>query len=128
MSSQHLEEIPPCSYCGQRRVFEIQLMPALVLLLESIGTTDTNNLSVERVFTSVDNSEISDSGSAGKNLRDHSQLDDQICKKTMSGSHNIEFGTVFVYTCSKSCWSDDQAFREEYVIVHSDPDQNLFKF
>jgi hypothetical protein len=42
-------------------------------------------------------------------------------------SEFIEFGTVFVYTCSKGCWSEDASFLEEWVRVYSDPDQHLFK-
>ncbi|XP_046578632.1 LOW QUALITY PROTEIN: programmed cell death protein 2-like [Haliotis rubra] len=40
----------------------------------------------------------------------------------------LEFGTVLVYTCSRSCWEEAlQEPREELVIVQSDPDQHLFK-
>ncbi|XP_067665340.1 programmed cell death protein 2-like [Haliotis asinina] len=40
----------------------------------------------------------------------------------------VEFGTVLVYTCSKSCWEEElPGPREELVIVQSDPDQHLFK-
>lgn len=34
----------------------------------------------------------------------------------------IEFGTVLIYTCSKSCWGKElpQLYREEIVIVQSE--------
>jgi len=39
----------------------------------------------------------------------------------------LEFGTVFVYTCSANCWNNDiDLFRFENVFVQADPDQNLF--
>ncbi|NWI89178.1 PDD2L protein, partial [Pitta sordida] len=72
--------IPACSNCGSRRVFEFQLMPALVSLLQS------------------------DSGLS------------------------VEFGTVIVYTCERSCWpANHQSPLEEFIFVQEDPDQRLFK-
>ena len=38
----------------------------------------------------------------------------------------LEFGTVFVYTCSNNCWKNDDLYRLETVFVQADPDQNLF--
>ncbi len=41
----------------------------------------------------------------------------------------LEFGTVFVYTCSANCWNDDNnndLYRFESVFIQADPDQNLF--
>ncbi|CAF1025875.1 unnamed protein product [Rotaria sp. Silwood1] len=39
----------------------------------------------------------------------------------------LEFGTVFVYTCSANCWNDNNdLYRFENVFVQADPDQNLF--
>ena len=38
----------------------------------------------------------------------------------------VEFGTVVVYTCSKSCWDDScPQLREEQCFVQSDPDESL---
>ncbi|XP_033105496.1 programmed cell death protein 2-like isoform X2 [Anneissia japonica] len=41
----------------------------------------------------------------------------------------VEFGVILVYTCSKSCWQedDDASCRNEVVIIQPDPDQDLFK-
>ncbi|KAK7091560.1 programmed cell death protein 2-like [Littorina saxatilis] len=39
----------------------------------------------------------------------------------------VEFGTVLVYTCSKSCWSDSEGWREESVILQHDPYHNILK-
>jgi len=38
----------------------------------------------------------------------------------------LEFGTVFVYTCSANCWDNNDLDRFENVFVQADPDQNLF--
>ncbi|XP_030313575.1 programmed cell death protein 2-like isoform X1 [Calypte anna] len=75
--------IPACSNCGSNRIFEFQLMPALVSMLQS-------------------DSDLS-----------------------------VEFGTVIVYTCERSCWPTDfnahQNPLEEFIFVQEDPDQRLFK-
>ncbi|XP_076456631.1 programmed cell death protein 2-like isoform X2 [Babylonia areolata] len=39
----------------------------------------------------------------------------------------VEFGTVLVYTCSRSCWSVSETCREEVALLQHDPDQHLFK-
>ncbi|XP_054497051.2 programmed cell death protein 2-like [Agelaius phoeniceus] len=72
--------IPACSTCGSSRVFEFQLMPTLVSMLQS-------------------DSDLS-----------------------------VEFGTVIVYTCERSCWpTNHQTPLEEFIFVQEDPDQRLFK-
>ncbi|NWW05922.1 PDD2L protein, partial [Oreocharis arfaki] len=72
--------IPACINCGSSRVFEFQLMPMLVSMLQS-------------------DSDLS-----------------------------VEFGTVIVYTCERSCWpTNQQTPLEEFIFVQEDPDQRLFK-
>ncbi|XP_042523886.1 programmed cell death protein 2-like [Dipodomys spectabilis] len=40
----------------------------------------------------------------------------------------VEFGTVLVYTCEKSCWPQNhQTPMEEFCIIQQDPDEFLFK-
>ncbi|KFO30022.1 programmed cell death protein 2-like isoform X2 [Fukomys damarensis] len=40
----------------------------------------------------------------------------------------VEFGTILVYTCEKSCWPENhQTPLEEYCITQEDPDELLFK-
>ncbi|NXB97677.1 PDD2L protein, partial [Orthonyx spaldingii] len=74
------QAIPACTNCGSSRVFELQLMPTLVSVLQS------------------------DSGLS------------------------VEFGTVIVYTCERSCWAaNHQTPLEEFIFVQEDPDQRLFK-
>ncbi|XP_068169588.1 programmed cell death protein 2-like isoform X2 [Antennarius striatus] len=75
------ELVPACGICGGSRTFELQLMPALVSLLQMAG-----------------------------------------------GGTELEFGTVLVYSCTKSCWMDEsRSSVEEFCFVQSDPDQQLFK-
>ncbi|XP_053305190.1 programmed cell death protein 2-like [Spea bombifrons] len=72
---------PPCIQCGGCRVFEFQLMPALVSMLRS---TETDLL--------------------------------------------LEFGTVLVFTCARSCWAaGDRKSVQEFCFVQEDPDQQYFK-
>ncbi|XP_042639216.1 programmed cell death protein 2-like [Orycteropus afer afer] len=74
-------EIPACSHCGGQRIFEFQLMPALISMLRSA------NLDL-----------------------------------------SVEFGTVLIYTCEKSCWPQNhQTPMEEFCITQEDPDELLFK-
>lgn len=48
--------------------------------------------------------------------------------RTSSGV-DVEFGTVLVYTCSKSCWQVGSSAREEYVYVQYEPeDSQLVKW
>ncbi|KAM4018682.1 programmed cell death protein 2-like isoform 2-T2 [Anomaloglossus baeobatrachus] len=71
---------PSCPLCGAARVFEFQLMPALVTMLQG-------------------------------------------SKSEMS----LEFGTVLIFTCERSCWEDGaQTPVQEYCIVQEDPDQKYF--
>ena len=45
----------------------------------------------------------------------------------------IEFGTVMVFTCSKSCWTEIESatgkgtYFEEYCLVEADPDTTFFQ-
>ena len=43
----------------------------------------------------------------------------------------IEFGTVMVFTCSKSCWTEMESgeviYFEEFCLVEADPDAMLFE-
>ncbi|XP_053550712.1 programmed cell death protein 2-like [Bombina bombina] len=72
---------PPCTQCGGHRVFEFQLMPALVSMLHSTR-----------------------------------------------GDVALEFGTVLIFTCASSCWSDGEHVPvHEFCLVQEDPDQHFFK-
>lgn len=82
--------VTPCGSCGGPRTLELQLMPALVSLLQR-----------------------TDDGSGG-----------------CGGEQDVglEFGTVLVYTCTKSCWTaGSMSAVEEVCLVQADPDQQLFR-
>ncbi|XP_072606555.1 programmed cell death protein 2-like [Vulpes vulpes] len=41
---------------------------------------------------------------------------------------SVEFGTILIYTCEKSCWPQNhQTPMEELCIIQEDPDESLFK-
>ncbi|XP_045747190.1 programmed cell death protein 2-like isoform X2 [Mirounga angustirostris] len=41
---------------------------------------------------------------------------------------SVEFGTILIYTCKKSCWPQNhQTPMEELCILQEDPDESLFK-
>ncbi|KAF0884563.1 PDD2L protein, partial [Crocuta crocuta] len=78
--TSEITELPACSYCGVRRIFEFQLMPALVSMLRSADL-----------------------------------------------GLSVEFGTILIYTCEKSCWPENQQTpMEELCIIQEDPDEPLF--
>ncbi|XP_038223711.1 programmed cell death protein 2-like isoform X1 [Dermochelys coriacea] len=80
-SSSINKMVPVCNSCGSNRVFEFQLMPALVSMLKSVDA-----------------------------------------------DLSVEFGTVIVYTCERSCWpANHQNPLEEFIFIQEDPDQQLFK-
>ncbi|XP_069758122.1 programmed cell death protein 2-like [Narcine bancroftii] len=73
--------VPTCRNCGGRRVFEFQLMPALVSLLRSVNGKEAS----------------------------------------------VEFGTVLIFTCKRSCWSPgNQNPLEECAVVQEEPDLAFF--
>ncbi|XP_004600770.2 programmed cell death protein 2-like [Sorex araneus] len=49
----------------------------------------------------------------------------------LSGAHSglsVEFGTVLIYTCEKSCWPlNHQTPMEEFCVMQEDPDEVLYK-
>lgn len=96
MDERHFEvpeESKLCCMCGAPRVFECQLMPALVYILQT-------KLCVKQEGSCLPN----------------------------PGSMAVEFGTVIVYSCSSSCWEDDNnnigsktsKFKKELVIIQSE--------
>lgn len=80
--------LTPCDSCGGPRTLELQLMPALVSLLQR----------------------RTGGGSVGEQ------------------EAGLEFGTVLVYTCTKSCWTGGWTSAvEELCLVQADPDHQLFR-
>ena len=40
---------------------------------------------------------------------------------------SVEFGTVLIFTCGGSCWSESDVWKEESVLLQHDPDQHRFR-
>ncbi|XP_072278963.1 programmed cell death protein 2-like [Pyxicephalus adspersus] len=74
-------QLPLCPRCGGKRIFEFQLMPALVTMLQGAKTELL-----------------------------------------------LEFGTVLIFTCERSCWeANDRTPVQEFCVIQEDPDQKYFK-
>ena len=44
-----------------------------------------------------------------------------LASKNGERTNGIEFGNVLVYTCFKSCWSKDNNYRREQLLVEAEP-------
>ena len=88
-----LDHVPTCLNCGSRRVFEIQLMPAVVSLLTPAD---------ERKPHQGASSYVEEA--------------------------RIDFGTVFIYTCERSCDKTIDGYNvplEEFVAMQPSPDSDI---
>ena len=136
--------VPPCQHCGASRVFEVQFMPALVGHLKVPQQQGQENETVTLQFTQANNKcdlqTLNDSFHArtGEILTEDTNVQ-QKQRRTFMATVNqkcdvtIEFGTVMVFTCSKSCWTEienvagEVNYFEEFCLVEADPDTALFK-
>jgi len=97
--------VPFCSHCGSRRVFEYQLMPNLINILESSSDTEGE-----------------DSTTTDENRKETLR---QLLKGGPDG-RGMEWGTVLVFSCEKDCCQGPSVkekqgtWREEVVLVHWD--------
>ena len=84
-----------CKSCGSPTVFEFQLMPPLVYILQQ-------------------SKKRTESVAAGA---------------CTSSANSVEFGTVLIYTCSRSCWprNEENEFREERIFVLADPENEIIR-
>ena len=208
------ENVPNCPYCGGERVYELQLMPALVHLLKrsksnqkSLQVSHNNQFEKERGHgveldvggKSLNMRTCSESKDEDTSHQGHSSLRIVSKQPSVTGSaacstsaasesrslvkngeskgglkisesqgfhietsdspsdsdtvaiiaeepslfpskvllsavtsnteDTVEFGTVIVYTCAKSCWTEgvgSAVYMEEFVVVEPDPDSLLF--
>ena len=144
-TSELCRTVPPCHHCGASRVFELQFMPALVAHLKLPQQPDLRPRNIEQ-----ENETVIEQFTQGNGKRDFQSLGtgeiltedtyaQQKQRKTFMAAVNqkcdvtIEFGTVMVFTCSKSCWTEmesvagDVIYFEEFCLVEADPDAMLFE-
>lgn len=135
--SELLTKVPLCQHCGAVRVFELQLMPALVGKLERMKNSGVvhsmNNgeelyirRNKESFSTDIENSTLD--GPVPQQERRRKFL----AAVNQMNDLAIEFGTVMVFSCSQSCWAEigmttDAIYLEEFCMVEADPDQKLFQ-
>lgn len=143
--SELCRTVPPCHHCGASRVFELQFMPALVAHLKVPQQLDLRPKNIEQ-----ENETVVEQFTQGKSKCDLRSLEtfqiftedtnaEQKQRKTFMAAVNqkcdvtIEFGTVMVFTCSKSCWTEMESvageviYFEEFCLVEADPDAMLFE-
>jgi len=141
--------VPACQRCGARRVFEVQFMPALVGYLKvphdllSKDIAQGNETVIEQ-FTQENNKcdlqSLNNSflGETGEIVTEDTIVQQRLRKTFMAAANQkydatIEFGTVMVFTCSKSCWTEIEnvggqgIYFEEFCLIEADPDATLFE-
>ena len=111
------EETLQCKFCGSPCVFEFQLMPPLVYLLQKSVQ--------ERTDHSV---KLNPSAKISRLENQHTGRESGLVLPPPAPP--VEFGTVLVYSCCKSCWEDvgGAVFREECVLVQAEPDDCVQMF
>ncbi len=126
--SCEFNQVPVCSNCQSARVFELQLMPALSWALqvpdndsEKFRTQVTCEKSLNGHLDSQPDQKPDSSGHPGfqKSIT-NGDLPLEACKR-------IEFGTLYIFTCSKSCNRTENGISkpvEEYIILQAFPDNN----
>ena len=82
-----------CAECGATKVFEIQLLPTLVNFLDGVRLGEAT----------------SQSGGGGDYV-------------ASGGSPSIDFGTILVFSCGKSCWNEmSPRLIKETVVIQAEP-------
>ena len=147
--SELLSNVPPCQHCGAVRVFETQLMPALVGKLKcakesnAAHSHNVQQKSQEKLFLQGNNESFSEtSESIGLEVTGEISTEDSDSQEkhkrvflvdvNQMNDVTIEFGTVMVFTCSQSCLKDLEntahaLYLEEFCFVEADPDHKLFE-
>lgn len=133
-----LETIPNCSKCNSPRVFELQLMPSLVNYLKDY----TNTLGASSIIVAENGnyrngnenkngqSENGHNSENGLNGESEQRMECRTLPITEDdGETRVEFGCIYIYSCSKACWDNGSDLcPEEFVVVQPDPDVDLLKW
>lgn len=133
--SELFTKVPPCDQCGAVRSFELQLMPSLVGKLKKAKNEEMQPIHRENEPISQDFEKKGIKGSGEIHSEGSNLLAERImflAAVSQVSDVEIEFGTVMVFSCSRSCWQDfemtvDDIYREEFCLVEADPDQKLFQ-
>lgn len=147
--SELCRTVPPCNHCGASRVFEVQFMPALIGHLKVPRDLRPKHIAQENetvieIFTQENNKcdlqglNYSFHAETGEILTEDTIVQQKQRKTFMAAVNQkcdvtIEFGTVMVFTCSKSCWTEienvvgEGIYFEEFCLVEADPDATLFE-
>lgn len=114
------EDTLQCKFCGSPCVFEFQLMPPLVYLLQKSVQERTDHSVKLNPSTKISRLDTVES--------QHSGRESGLVLPPPAPS--VEFGTVLVYSCCKSCWEDvgGAIFREECIFVQTEPDDCIKMF
>ncbi|KAI0741491.1 programmed cell death protein 2, partial [Daedaleopsis nitida] len=100
-----LDSLPPCPHCRSRRVFECQLMPNLINVLQPTRGQETGK---------------------GKTLTDDERRAEVLrtLKGQSTSGRGMEWGTCMIFSCEKDCGANDgeteSSWREEHVLVQWD--------
>eukprot|EP00111_Clytia_hemisphaerica_P016716 TCONS_00049568-protein len=114
-----LNAIPPCQKCGAVRVFEMQLMPNLVTCLHKTKITIGSN-SKQHSSATNGHHELNSLATNGH----HIDKEDEITWTAHAqAGMSIDFGCLYIFTCSQSCWRDnDDVICLEVVAMQPDPE------
>lgn len=116
--------IPRCEGCGQARVFECQLMPALLSYISTSSSSNSKDTSSEKPTTSGVKHSAAPAlvASAGTNVTAAWSLDNppsaaDIQRFQECLGQGLDFGVVAIYSCPDSCENS-----REFAVVQGPPD------
>ena len=103
-------------------------MPNLVTCLhENEDSTSINEDSNINILANQDsNIDVLANKDSNINILANQDLNSNINILT-NEKQKIEFGCIYVFTCSNSCWDNNGVVREEFAVIQADPDDELLR-